>query len=425
MRRGALTAEGIVGELISTGLGLLNKRSTGACSRFSISDFGPAFAILLFGLMVCASPLHAQFEAPLYDFGRYRSKYPAMYATTYLTYQSRDAVFDANGNEVPTIAGTFGGQSEFPETRFTSRLEWHFPWFETANIPFISSRLHTARATLRAAWPTADGSITEFAAANGLQESAQGLGDLTVEFGTFILGSENWREQLHQPVSLLAGLGLTIPTGERDADAPVSPGANEFSYHFFLGGNWQPHRDWVVDAGAKWRSFARNEEPAFGAHEPSRRGDEWLFDASVNWRFLQGWYWGLFGAWLDGDANQYRRVRFAVDEPAPDAGNENFPNPATVLDGGTGSQVIGTSISWFLNQWILLGLHYSHPIAGESGEFDLPFLQQTAGCEATLSCDPQPNGTARVDGLGSARSYASDHWQLSISWVFGQGDFWF
>lgn len=365
----------------------------------------------------------ARAEPQALEFGRYLVKYPGLYSTWTYSADARDRVFAQSGDEVDSAAPTFGGGVAFPERRGRVQLEWHFPFFETEALPFISSRTWTARATLGYSKSKTEGPINSFIAANGLVNESSGFDNVELAFGPSLVGGGNWRAQTQTPFSMLLLFNLGIPSGERDPDSPNNTGSNVFSYGATLG----VHAQWqrlLFDAGLARRDYAQNEEPAFGAHEPTRRGADTELDVTVAGKLFTGWY--LSGSLFarDGDTNEYEGVRFSQNPPSAGTGMETFPDPGVHRDGGTEQRRVDLAAHWFARPDLRLSLHYVKPLSGQSGEFDLRYLEQQDNCRATNNCNPQPNGTDRVDGLGAARSFASDYWMLTITYSHEQGDFW-
>ncbi|MGH8528278.1 MAG: transporter [Nevskiales bacterium] len=379
-------------------------------------------------IICCALLLGASAQAaatPLLEFGRYRPLYPGLYGDFSFSRDEQDKSFDARGEEQDSALPSLGGESSFPQDALSARFRWYFPMFEEEQLPFFSGRLHTARLTARLAQADAEGVIAGFAERNGLQTESSGLGDLSLEFGSFLAGSDNWREGKPAAFSLLALIGLNAATGRHDVESPYNVGSNEHSLHFQLGAHWQPAAAWLLDGGITFRRFEQNEEPAFGGAEPAERGDETLWDLSIARRFGQNFYVTAFYYDRNGDANQYENPRFIANPPAPASGMQTFPTPGVYRDGGTQLSAIGLSLSWFARQNWLLGLHVFQPRDGESGEFELPFSQQPSSCTLLNNCNPQPSGQSRrVDGLGGARSYASQTLMLTVTHSFGRSDPW-
>ncbi len=379
---------------------------------------------ILFCWLVLGTTAQAA-EAPVPEFARYRPLYPGLYGDFYLSRDRQDQSFDARGDEQDSATPSLAGESRFPEQTFAARFRWYFPMFEEEQLPFFSKRLHTARLTARLAQADAEGAIAGFAERNALETESSGLGDLTLEFGSFLAGSGDWRDGKPAAFSLLALLGYNAPTGRHDVNAPYNVGSNESSYHFQLGAHWQPADGWLVDAGLTLRQFEQNEEPAFGGVEPSQRGDETIWDFSLARRFGQSFFVTAFYYDRDGDANEYENPRFIANPPAPASGMQTFPTPGVYRDAGTQLQALGLSLSWFVRQNWLLGLHVFRPTDGESGEFNLPFSQQPNSCNLLNNCNPQPSGQSRrVDGLGGARAYASQALMLTLTHSFGRSDPW-
>ena len=375
---------------------------------------------------LCAATL-AQAAPPDLEMGRYLTKYPALYSTLSLSSTDGDEIFDAQGQKQASAAPAYGAGNAFGERRAQMQFEWHFPWFETEQLPFISSRLWTARARLGYAKLETTGPIASVPGGSGgqIETNGGGLTDIELEFGPVLYGSRDWRTRTDTPLSVILLGQVLVPNGQRNPDAPHNVGqANAFGYGARLGTHWRPLRGFLIDAGANWRAYTANEEPAFGAQEPTKRGDEQRYDLSLNLRLFEGFYAGASWWRFDSDANTYEKLRFANNPPAAGIGMETMPDPAPQQDGGMLQQGLGVSLRWFPLPRFSAALHLLQPRSGRSGEFDLPYTQQALGCAATLSCNPQPNGSARVDGLGAARSSANGIWMLSLAWNYGQGDFW-
>lgn len=365
--------------------------------------------------------------APDLEMGRYLVKYPGLYSTLSFSTQDGDEIFDAQGRKQASATPAYGAGNAFGERRALLQQEWYFPWFEVEQLPFISSRLWTARARLGYARLDTGGAIASVPGGSGgqVENNGGGLTDIELEFGPVLVGSRDWRTRADTPLSAILLAQVSIPTGQRNADAPHNVGlANAFGYGARLGAHWRPLRGFFIDAGAGWRTWSGNEEPAFGAQEPAKRGDDTALDLSLHVRLFGSVYAGASWWRHESDAHTYERVRFASNPPTPGIGMETMPNAAAIQDGGTLQQGLGVSLRWFATQRLSFALQLLQPRSGRSGEFDLPYTQQTIGCTATLSCNPQPNGSARVDGLGSARIYAGPVWRLALSWNYGQGDAW-
>lgn len=372
-------------------------------------------------LAACAG---AQAEAPDLGLGRYLSKYPGMYASVQVSRDPRDSVFDQSGEKIDGVLPTYGAGNEFAETRGTLALEWHFPWFETAGIPLVSDRLWSARATLGYARLETQGPIEDAVAEQDGVAKGDGLTDIDLAFGPVLYGSRDWRTRKTTPLSLLLLFNLGLPVGERDPDAPNNVGSNVFSYGATLGGHAQVS-GWLLDAGLAWRGYARNHEPAFGAQEPAQRGDDFVFDATLARRLLRDLYLSVSWHQRSGGDNQYSELRYSANPPPPSLPiYETFPDPGNFHDGGTRLSQLAVGLHGYLGQRLLLSLDYVMPQSGRSGGFDLPYLEQLSDCAALGGCNPQANGSDPVDGLFSARSYASEYFVLGAQWNFGQGGGW-
>lgn len=359
-----------------------------------------------------------------WEIGRYLSKYPAMYVDAGISGDPRASTFAAGGSRQDGATPTYGPGTRFPLTQTDVTFEWHFPFFETEALPFISSRLWTARATLGYAKTQTHGPIKDYAEARNLAAKDDGITDIALEFGPVLWGSQDWRERKDHPLSVIL-LGLaTLPVGARDPDAPNNIGTNKFSFGAKLGAHLRPLPRLLIDAGVAYRTYLADEEPAFGAQTPHRRGDDINLDATAALRLHGGIYAAASFNQRSGSANEYEKVRFTATTPAAGAGMETFPDPAPQHDGGTRDARLGLALHAFVLPRVQVGLHYLHPLSGRSGEFDQPYLQQQQNCTATASCNPQANGSEHVDGLGPARVYASNVWMLTVNWNLLQGDTW-
>lgn len=370
-----------------------------------------------------AASCAVQAEAPDWGMGRYLSKYPGMYSTLSYYADERNSIFDQNGQKQNSVTPTFGAGNAFAEKRVQLQLEWHFPFFETEELPLISSRLWTARANLGYARLETTGSINDFIRQNDQKDRGQGVSDILLEFGPVLWGSHNWREKQNTPFSLILLSQFVVPVGERHPDSPNNVGTNVFGFGGRLGAYLRPFNGLLLDAGIATRSYANNEEPAFGGHEPTKRGDDVFIDGTLSLKLWRGLYAGASYWQRKGDPNIYQKVRFANNPPSAATGMDTFPDPRALGDGGTEDTRLGYRLSWFVTPRLNIGLSRVQPRSGKSGEFDLPYLQQTRNCTATMNCNPQPNGSAHVDGLGSARVFASEYWLLTLNWSWKQGDF--
>ncbi|MES0874433.1 transporter [Sinimarinibacterium thermocellulolyticum] len=359
--------------------------------------------------------------------GRYLPLYPGLYLDLDYLQDARDRVFDADGRERDTALPTLDGSTRLPLREARARLTWTFPLFESQDLPFFSQRLHTARLTLRYVRADTRGRLAEVVDANPLlARDGSGVGDTTLEFGSFLWGSRHWRDEASVPGNAgLLLIGLNVPTGVYEHEAPVNAGSNHWAFHARLGTALRPWRGAILEAGAGHRLHLRNEEPQFGGLAPSDEGDDSWLDLSLNQRLWRGVHLSLSFTERRGRANRYDSPQFAPNAPPPpNAFSDTVPTPGIYHDDGTALRTAGLSLSGFIGQRWLLGLSFVRPLAGASGEFALPFTnRQPAGCiEGAATCTRSPGETVIVDGLGPARSYASDRWMLSLRHNFGQGD---
>lgn len=388
--------------------------------------------LCILALLGLASAAAAQELPP--EFGRYRSMYPGRYLHAAVGSDDRDSAFDARGERRNTAAPNGGGSTAFPERFGVAQVEWHFPMFETYGLPFFSSRLHTARARLRWVDTRTEGALARFAAdpgddarteADDLRNAGKGIGDLTLEMGSFLYGSENWRTRDTVPLSVLLLGSVNIPGGVYDRDAPINAGSNVWHFEARLGAHAMPWTGTLLDAGVAFRDYGLNREPAFGGLAPEHPGDEWAFDAGIAQRLLPDLYLGASYQRRDGDPNTYRNPRYAPNAPPhPGPATDTYPAPGHYRDGGTSLETLGASLSWFMTQRWQLALHWLRPVRGRSGEFDLPFDERSpSGCiPGSDGCVTMAGETVTVDGLGEARRYASDRLMLSVTHNFGLGD---
>ncbi len=386
-------------------------------------------------LALLASPGWAGDVLP--QLGRYLPLYPAFYTQITASNDARDKVFDASGNEQSTAQPSLSGDTRFPEQRAEASLIWTFPLFEAAQVPFFASRLHTARIHLGYAQTKTRGALADFALdssddsrtqADSLSTKSSGVTDLTLEFGSWLLGSGNWRERSETPYALLLLNGVTLPTGVYNRDAPANPGSNTLAAYSQLGFYARPWPGSHLDAGAGYRIYLKNQDAAFGLLAPTNQGNDFYWDVSLAQRVASGIYVGAFADGRIGEKNAYENPRFAPNATPPPTTtppSDNYPRPGVYYDGGTKLTRVGASAYGFIGQRWLLGLHYAMPISGESGEFDLPYNnRQPAGCTvAATGCSVTDGGTVQnVDGQGPARVFASSQLTLSLQFNFGQGD---
>lgn len=397
------------------------------------------FLFALAAAVLALSPVPSLAE-PAPQFGRYLPLYPGLYLDAGVERDERDSSFDRDGRRQPSAAPLAGGQTAFPETRYRLRFNWHFPLFEADGIPFLSSRTHFARLDFSQSQTRTEGALADFVAdgsddattdTDDLRNHGSGIGDPQFEFGSYLLGSPSpgWRDQPRAPYALLAAVGLRLPFGQYQRDAPISAGNNTAALHLKLAGHWQPWRGGHIDLGYTWREYFQNYDPAFGALDPSNQGDDRIIDLSLAQRLLPGVYLSLFGIDRRGGSNLYENPRFAPNAPPvgglpPVLDADNYPTAGSYRDGGTALREVGAGLQWFVAQRLVLGLHYRHPESGRSGQFLLPFTdRRPAQCTpGGLGCMTSPGETVLVDGMGAARVYASDRWQLSLNYQFGLGD---
>jgi hypothetical protein len=366
--------------------------------------------------------------------GRYMPLYPGLYFNGGYAQDERDWSFDAAGHERPSAAPQAGGRTAFPEKSAFGTFTWHFPMFESQGLPFFSGRTHTARLTLRYVDTTTEGALAAFVAdtsddarteADDLKMDGHGVGDVTLEFGSFLLGSEGWREGRRHDFALLLLAAVNLPTGIYDRDAPINAGSNTWYFQGRLGAHWRPREGTFVEAGIAHRDYTNNEEPAFGALAPHKQGDDLLVDFSLSQRLTRDLYATAFLSHRQGQANEYRNPQFAPNAPPPpDMNTDVYPTPGVYSDGGTELTANGLSLQYFVTQRWLAALHYVHPQHGRSGQFALPFSEKTpTGCvPGATGCTVSPAATVLVDGMGAARSYSTDRLQLTVTYTFGQGD---
>ena len=368
--------------------------------------------------------------------GRYLPLYPAFHASAAMVVEPRDRSFDAAGNEQGSATPQLAGQTRMPQQRLDLKAVWTFPLFEAAEVPFFADRLHTVRLHGGYSRNSTRGTLADFARdtsddastqADSLSVTSRGLSDLTLEFGSWLLGSSDWRTRQETPYSVLLLLGARLPTGYYDRDAPSSPGSNTAAGHVQLGGYARPWRGAHLEAGLGYRAFLKNQDPAFGGLHPTNQGDAWFWDASLSQRLFGSWYAAAFVDGHDSAPNSYADVRFAPNAPAAPSTappSDNFPTPGVYRDQGTRLLRAGFSLQGFVAQRWQLGLHYALPLSGRSGEFDLPYSnRQPAGCTVgATGCNVTAGDTVRVDGLGAARVYASPSLALMLQYQFGQGD---
>lgn len=366
-------------------------------------------------------------------FGRHMPLYPGQYLNASFSSDDGDRAFAADGSERDTSVPSLAGRTQLPRDAVEMRLTWHFPLFETYELPFVSSRMWVAAASLRFADTQAEGALADFALddsddadtdADELRTGGSGVGDASLSLGTYLYGapSSQWRTRERAPLAVLARLGLDFPVGDYHRDAPVSAGSNTPALWLELGLHAQPWNGAFIDAGLRLTEYYKNQDPAFGALAPSQQGDRWSWDLSLAQRLGGGVYLSVFASGFDNEANRYDNPRFAPNPPPTDIpfNTDNYPTPGSYFDRGTELRSAGVGLSAFLTQRLLLGLHYSRPLSGRSGEFDLPYTNRTpAGCTpGSVGCLLRDGDSVRVDGLGPARSLASDRLTLTLQFNF-------
>jgi hypothetical protein len=381
-------------------------------------------------LLLALLPSMARAAPDTLEFDRDLSRYPGLVTTLSLSHDPRDQVFGEDGHRVDSVAPAYGSDSRFPQTRFDAAFDWRFPLFGADHIPLVSDRLWVARVSTGYAVTQSDGPIANAANAAGGPTAKSGITDLDLAFGPVLWGSRDWQSRPATPLSVLLLAELRLPIGARDANAPNNAGDGVYAYGARLGAHWQPQgpwlRGWFVDGGVRYRSYGRDDEPVFGANSPAQPGDDLLFDATLARRLLRRVYAQVSYFERDGRRNEYSGVRSSAHPPpAPASGligtpQDSFPDPGSFSDGGITERRLQFGIDGFITQRIRIGLQYAIPLSGRSGGFDLPYLSQAQGCTAAGNCMPMRYGSAHVDGLGSARAYASDYALLTLTFALPQ-----
>ncbi len=385
------------------------------------------------GLLACAHGAHAQELPP--QAGRYMPMYPGLYLETGFSKDDRDRSFDAGGHSRPSAAPqTAGGKTGFPEDAAIAAFTWHFPMFESQWPAVLSNRTYLARMTLRYADTRTEGPLAAFIAdaaddarseADDLKNSGAGVGDVTLEFGGFLAGSRNWRTRQRSPFALLLLAGVNLPTGVYERDGPVSVGSNTSWFQGKLGLHWQPWDGGYLDAGAAVRDYVDTHEAMFGGLAPFRQGSDVIYDVGYTQRLARDLYLGWTFGFRYGESNLYRNPQYAPNAPPhPDANTDTYPTPGDYRDRGTELKTRTLSLSYFITQRWLAGLHYAHPQAGNSGQFLLPFSTRSpTGCTpGAAGCTIGTGQTVLVDGLGPARAYSTQRITLTVTHNFGLGD---
>lgn len=383
-------------------------------------------------VLLAAGVAQAQ-EVP--GLARYMPLYPGMYFHGSYVQDDRDAVFDQQGVERDSASPSTGGQTAFPEKTVVGSFLWHFPMFESQDLPFVSSRTHLARVTFSYTDTQTEGALAVFAAnsaddasteADKLENDGSGNGDLLLEFGSYLYGSSarQWRERQRAPLAIVAIAGANLPFGAYNRDAPINAGSNTAWLQGRVGAHWQPWAGAFVDAGAAYRVYYQNYDANFGRTAPTEQGDDKFADVSLAHRVFRDLYVGVSGTKRKGARNMYENPRFAPNPPPPGPTTSMAPAPGTYFDDGTALETVGVSVHYFVTQRWLAALHYTQPQSGKSGEFDLPYNEHSpAGCKnGAVNCTTTPDSVVHVDGLGPARSYSSDRLMLTLTYNFGLGD---
>jgi hypothetical protein len=391
------------------------------------------------GVLAIAAALHgggasAQQDLPP-QFGRYMPLYPGLYFDAGVMQDDRDRSFDANGREQPSATPQApGGKTGFPEDAAVAAFTWHFPMFESQGLGFLSTRTHMARMTLRYADTRTEGALADFIAddtddarseADDLRNNGSGVGDLTLEFGSFLAGSKDWRTRTRTPFAVLLLAGVNVPTGVYERDGPSSVGTNTWWFQGKLGLHWQPWEGGYLDAGAALRDYLNTDESMFGGLAPFKQGDDTFYDIGYTQRLARDLYAGLTLGFRYGDDNVYRDPQYAPNAPPhPDASTDTYPTPGHYRDDGTELKTRTLSLSYFVTQRWMAGLHYTHAQDGRSGQFLLPFSTKSpSGCiPGAVNCTIGAGDTILVDGLGGARVFSTDRLTLTITHSFGLGD---
>lgn len=356
----------------------------------------------------------------LLDSGRFLAKYPGLTVGLSLLRDPRDESFAADGRRRSGVVPAYGPGNEFPLTRATVDLDWQFPMFEAEALPFVSSRLWNARAVIGYADVSTKGPIADAAVAQGAPSSKSGIHDLDLAFGPVLVGSQDWRSRSATPLSLILLGELRLPFGAQDPDAPNNAGDGVFAWGGRLGAHWQPQAPWLqgvrLDAGVRLRWYEADQEPAFNGQAPTQAGRDLEFDATLARRIWRGIHGQVSYYRRDGAASEYRNIRSTPNPPAADPLQQAFPDPAPLRDRGTREQRLQVGLGVFITQRLWLSMAWTHPLSGRSGGVTVPYLEQGMDCRAVGTCMPRAIGSDAIDGLGRARSYASDTFLLTLRW---------
>ena len=354
--------------------------------------------------------------------------YPGFYLTGGYSHDSGDTSYDQQGHKLDTAAPqTPGAPTHLDREGFTAQLAWHFPLFESYQLPVISSRTYLARISFRYNRVGTSGGLANFIDANpslDLTTSGSGIGDVSLEFGGFLYGSENWRTAKSHPLAVLLLAGIDLPYGVYNSNSPSNSGNNTTAITGTLGLHWQPWPGGFLEVGAGYRHYQLNEGPEFGQLAPRAQGAAILLDASLAQKVWRGLYLGVDVDQRHGGTDKYLNPQFAPNPPATPVLSDVFPTPGEYRDGGTGALQVGADLHYFIGQRWLASFHFGKPLSGRSGQFELPYTKRTpANCVAgAIDCFERLDGAVLVDGMGPARSFASDVISLSLRYQFGQGD---
>ena len=379
----------------------------------------------LSGLLAIAAVASADPSIPA--LAPYAALHPGLTVTGAVSYEPGTGAFDRDGHRHSDAFPAIGGGNETPAVRGDLNFAWTFPLFQDEGVPFLSTRLHTFRLTLRGD-PLLDatGPVADFASANGHVPAEDGIGDLTFEIGSFLWGSESWEARGGTPPrTILALMAIDLPVGIYDTDAAVNSGSNTFAFRPTLGAHTQILPTVFADTGLAYEWRKTNEDPAFGGLDPSEPGNRLFADAALSWRAWPSLYVSGLLRYRNGRPNGYVDPMFAPNAPTPPAGFENRPALSHYEDDGSWLLSVGPRADWFVGQNVRLGASALFPLAGEGGQFVLPFENRLQGCEQLAGgCTPSDGGSVLVDGLGQARALASPTIRLDLTWAFGQGGSW-
>jgi hypothetical protein len=387
---------------------------------------GPALAAAAAALVGLPA---AALEPPLPDLAGHFPLYPGLYASTNLSWTRGSRSFDKDGDRKDAFPATSGRSDSAEALRGELSFAWTFPLFQDEGIPFLSTRLHTFRVIFRGSPRLGlSGAFADFAADRGVSEPEDGLGDLSFEAGSWLVGTGHWRDGEPDRFALLALLALDLPVGAYDPDAPVHSGTNVFAFRPTLGAFARLGPRTFLDGAVAYEIPGRNDEAAFGRLDPTEPGARLFFDGAISWRIFPSIYLSGFLRYWKSRPNAYEDPQFAPDAPPPSPGFESRPVPGRYRDDGAWLLLLGPGIDWFATQRMRLGFHAYFPVAGAGGQFVLPFEQRPQDCAELApdepGCAPVPAGQATVDGLGPARAVASPVLWFGMTYGFPQGGSW-